>query len=448
MHLMPPPATQRALRIGVLLRDNLVEEKLIRGPTAVSIGQSLRCTLSIPVDGMPQDHTLFAVDQGRLLLRVTASMTGRLAHGNTTRSLARGAELRGGPGEQGIWSVPLGPGARGKIEIGEATLLFQEMAAPPIAPRAHLPSSVRGSLVDRVDPRLAVIVALSLAAHLGIAGWAWITERERPPNTLDELADYQPPQYDVYAISVPEPTPTSETPGTEPGSAKPVVPQQVAKPIVPRARPVDAMPQPEDPDRWAQLMTGNTPGERGQNEIGKRLPPGESLQKQIDEIRRGTGEVKVGNDKGSRPTDPGRIGTGPAGPDIGEQRMTKVTPTHEEKPVRIVLVPSGPKKPRVEQGSLTVDMVLARINSDYMSGLQRCYRLDLAQDQTLSGKIAISFTVDEKGRTTDSAAKGLTSSIDSCVDRLMGGWRFPSPKDKDGEPTEESFKVVLSLQAS
>ena len=70
---MASPAV-RALRVGVLLGDNLVEERVFRGATPITFGQSLRCTLSIPGDGVPLEHVLFVRDQGRLLLRVTAKM--------------------------------------------------------------------------------------------------------------------------------------------------------------------------------------------------------------------------------------------------------------------------------------------------------------------------------------------------------------------------------------
>ncbi|MBA3542718.1 MAG: hypothetical protein H0T79_24085, partial [Deltaproteobacteria bacterium] len=42
------PSAGRALRVGVLLRDNLVEERVFSTNAPITIGQSLRCTLSLP----------------------------------------------------------------------------------------------------------------------------------------------------------------------------------------------------------------------------------------------------------------------------------------------------------------------------------------------------------------------------------------------------------------
>ena len=55
---------QRILRIGILLGGKIVEERLIRERTSVSIGQSMKNTFSIPVEGLPLEFTLFALDDG------------------------------------------------------------------------------------------------------------------------------------------------------------------------------------------------------------------------------------------------------------------------------------------------------------------------------------------------------------------------------------------------
>ena len=46
----------RILRIGVLLGGKIVEERLIRERTPVTIGQSMRNTFSIPVEEIGRAH--------------------------------------------------------------------------------------------------------------------------------------------------------------------------------------------------------------------------------------------------------------------------------------------------------------------------------------------------------------------------------------------------------
>src|SRR5262245_4566843 len=172
---MSPAPSARALRIGIVIRDQLVEERMIRGATPVTFGQSLRCTLSVPVEGLPHDHVLFARDDGRVLLRVTAAMQGRLAHGAKVQTLD---ELRTGPAERGVWSIPLATGARGKLELAGVLILFQDVAAPAPTPRPKLPASLRGTFADRIDKRLAIILGSSIVVHIAIATWAWVTDVE------------------------------------------------------------------------------------------------------------------------------------------------------------------------------------------------------------------------------------------------------------------------------
>jgi hypothetical protein len=105
--------------VGIVISGQLVEERVFAVGRAVTFGQSLRCDLSVPVDGLPREHVLFAPDG--------------------TLSPPLGAEV-------------VGSRARGKVTVGEVTILFQEVATPVASPRMQLPASLRSSLADRIDP--------------------------------------------------------------------------------------------------------------------------------------------------------------------------------------------------------------------------------------------------------------------------------------------------------
>jgi tetratricopeptide (TPR) repeat protein len=59
--------------------------------------------------------------------------------------------------------------------------------------------------------------------------------------------------------------------------------------------------------------------------------------------------------------------------------------------------------------------------------------------------VVATLTVNETGRTVSHKATGFAGEVDSCIEGLMGSWRFPVPKDKDGEGTEASFSITLQL---
>ena len=91
-------------------------------------------------------------------------------------------------------------------------------------------------------------------------------------------------------------------------------------------------------------------------------------------------------------------------------------------------------------------MVLDKINGVYMTGLQRCYKKALLEDATLSGKVSMAFTVNERGGLEDGSARGASTEVDACISSLMAGWRFAIPRDDDGDPTDAPFKLALALQ--
>ena len=393
----------------------------------VSFGQSLKCTLSVPLAGVPMEHALFVADQGRVLLRVCPNMTGRIATGGEMRELAGDVEVT--------------RAMRGKLHVGDATILFQEMAAPAIAPRAQLPASVRGTLADRIDRRLATIVSVSLLAHLGIASWAWMTDREGADGSPEEAIAYDAPKYDVFEMTAAE-LPPDPTGPSEPGVAAPVAPKRQTPSDMPKTD-VTRLPDPVDVDQWANALTGNVASRTGQTEIASRAPRTD-LDKQVQHVKDTGANVKVGGTPTSRDRDP-RLGTGPDG-GFGDPSLDQIAKKEKPPVTRIEPVPM-PKPPGKDP--LPITLVLGRIQGSYMAGLQRCYvKHGLAQDSKMAARVALSFTVDERGGVTNHKAAGANAEVDRCILDQMAGWRFPIPKDADGDATDASFKLVLALQPS
>jgi hypothetical protein len=96
-----------------------------------------------------------------------------------------------------------------------------------------------------------------------------------------------------------------------------------------------------------------------------------------------------------------------------------------------------------DESTLTPDLVLRKIQTAYMAGLKRCYKNYLLRDPAARGKIVLDITVDATGRTVNSRANGFARDVDDCITGNMSSWRFPIPKDRDGEPTEASFAITL-----
>ena len=440
---------QRILRIGVLLGGKIVEERLIRERTPVSIGQSMKNTFSIPIEGLPLEFTLFALDEGRYSLRFLNKMDGRLSDQGGQVNTLDALKQRGAQSHGDYWQVPLTDNARGKLSFGDLTILFQFVTEPPRQPKPMLPASVRGTFADRFDPRLWVILGASIIAHFAVVIVAWFgdIEREGIAERAYDIAFKQ----DTVAIDLTPVVPVEA--GSAAGSAAPDAGKQPDKgPAKPSKDPGGgrtnndqvAMNE-EDAARYADLLTGEGDAGKSEGDMSKRRP-GADLGDQINDVREGGKTVAIGGGagRGSRGDGDPRLGTG-GGPKIsgpGGIDSAGGGKGPEKGPAGRISVSD---KQSFDESTLTPDIVLAKIQSAYMAGLKRCYKTYLNKDASARGKVTLSLTINETGRTVKGGAKGFASEVDSCIEGLMTSWRFPIPKDKDGDATEASFAITLQL---
>jgi hypothetical protein len=167
-------------------------------------------------------------------------------------------------------------------------------------------------------------------------------------------------------------------------------------------------------------------------DMSKRRP-GADLARQLDDVKGGP-RVAIGGGGG------GGVRTGTGG---GAGSGPKVdAPGTPNAPLGRVTI-SGKKS--FDNTSLTVDQVVMKMQSAYMAGIKRCYKAFLETDPTARGKIKLSISVAESGRSVTPKARGFAAEVDTCLESLMSMWRFPNPKDADGEITDASFEVELYM---
>ncbi len=457
-------ARPRILRIGVLLGGKIVEERLIRDRGDVSVGQSGKNTFSVPLEGLPREWVLFKSHDGRYTLDFTAQMDGRLSDGDKVQTLA--AARDGGAARHGDhFTLPLSDHARGKVSLGDLTLLFQFVTEPPLQPRPLLPHSVRGTLADRIDPRLAVIVAGSVALHFGfmIAALQWdppndggiayqasqevYADETVPVNTFDQPLEVKGDDTKTAETGKDEKVPDKE-PDKKPGDKKPAGETKPTEPAGGGRDQNDAVALQEESARFADALFSEDEAGGGLAGAMENRKPGSDLGNQLDEVAksgattsigggtnrgpRGNGDPRVGTGTGPGVTGPGGpvSATGPGGKDNEKVPTGRITATD---------------KKTFDDSTLTPDAVQRKILGAYLAGLKRCHKELLKTDPTARGKVKLAFTVNESGRTVSPKASGFADSLDSCIESQMGNWRFDIPKDSDGEPTDASFEISLQL---
>jgi hypothetical protein len=377
-------------------------------------------------------------------------MDGRLSDAGGQVNTLEALKARGAQKVDDYYQVALTEGARGKLSFGDLTILFQFVTEPPRQPKPMLPASVRGTFADRFDPRLSVILGASILVHFAIVIAALLFDVEAD-NGIAERAYNLVFKQDTYTVDLSQPKPEAQT-----GSATgPTAPEKKPdKPAPTKAPDKGDAGKPNKPDQaamqeeanaFANALTGEGLNGTSDGDMSKRRP-GNDLGMEINQVREGGQEVKVGGGagRGSRGDGDARVGTG-HGPNINGPGSTESAgggKQQEKAPTGRISVAD---KQSFDESTLTPDILLAKIQSVYMSGLKRCYKEFLKKDASARGKVTLSLTVNETGRTTKGAAHGFSGEVDECIGNLMTTWRFPIPKDKDNEPTEASFSIALQL---
>src|SRR5258708_20550110 len=124
-------------RIGLVQGGKVIEERVIKQRSHVTIGPSEKSMFVVPSQSVPPNFKLFELVGSEYHLNFLDGMSGRVALATGISDLAalRGQAKRVGP----VYQVRLTEEARGKIATGETTSPFQLVAPPPLHPRPPLP---------------------------------------------------------------------------------------------------------------------------------------------------------------------------------------------------------------------------------------------------------------------------------------------------------------------
>ncbi len=456
----------RSLRVGIILGGKIVEERLVRKRTNITVGQSAKNTFSVPIEGLPREWPMFIVHDDRYALQFTDHMDGRISDGNEVYTLSA---LKGSHAQQRgeAWVIPLAETARGKIVVGEMTLLFQFVAAPPLQPRPHLPASVRGSFADRIDPHLAVVLAISLAVHAGIAIAASNIDKKKDRTDKIYEAVFKPKKVSarfkrvkIKAKADDKGKADAKKDGDKKKTAKKPSKKPSKKPGKKPAKSGGDKNKTKTPERVSdeqiertvQITVGAGGGLLGPEGDNTRSAA-RDLDKTIAAVKTSGDRVgKVGAGKGDRVArggDARRVGAGERakGPNVGkgvEDTGKKAKPRVPKSRIRL-----GGRAKGSDAKNLSPQIVTRTIQRRFMNGLRSCHKLVLKTDPNAGGKVTLKFTVGESGRVVSASVNGFNGTVDNCIQKRMLRWRFsPKPKDSDGDPTDATFRISLQLQAS
>ncbi len=461
-----PRPQPKVLRIGLVESGRIVDEKIVEKGRDVSIGSSEKNDFVITVDALPVRYALFEHHGDGYSLYFTDDMDGRVSYpgGFSELSVLRcsGRVKRSGR----RWRLDLSDDARGKVKIGESTLLFQMVTAPLVQPTPQLPSAVRSGWLRSIDWFFSSLIVASFMAQFGLV--IWLVQRDWPlqpafivTNEWDRrLFDTRPSQVDIDRLNkLNKRTPIPEdaqalappVPVENPATGQPT--PKVFRTLTPRTRgkgpetraALDAAAR----DRVQKALGEQTRELLGRiNLIGSRNQDGEGAV--ADVLRGGGVEVdqdtvmaqisglRVASADGEsvlrRPTsgnsedvvaDVGSLRrrlAGNAGNVESGSMGGETAPTARIKRGRPISVASS-------RGTLDAGAV-RRVVGQSLGGIKACYERSLRRNRSLQGRVTINFTIGEGGRVTRAQATGSTlgaPEVGQCIATRFRSLRFPSP---------------------
>jgi outer membrane biosynthesis protein TonB len=418
---------QKVLRVGVIQGGKIVEERVLPAQASVTIGTSARNTIVVQPSSLPESTLVFAWESDHYALLFADGVEGRIQgpQGSAdfgalvSQGLARSQDDR--------HVVHVNDDQRGKIVLGDVTLLWQFVGAPAETPKAVLPREAQGNHFRSLDRLFAVVLGLSFALHTG--AYVALANTEIPTEvTLEEIPD----RYAKVLIPERLPKPPEKVEEKKPEAVveqkiekkqeaerKQESPEQVAAKKAVRAAAVAKAVQSKGILKVLGALGPGTGGGAVADVFGTGGGIGD-----VASALSGAGGVAVANDPGATG---GRKGAGQVeAASIGDLATSgggKVAYGAKTE----VRVSGSVAAEEAEIDSSEIDQQkLAAFVKARQALIKACYENALKRNPNLKGKISIRFTILETGGLADVAAaqNGLGApEVAACIIQAMKSWR-------------------------
>lgn len=444
----------KVLRIGIIQGGKIIEERRCKKLETVSVGQSPKAMFVVTSPAMPKSFDLFEWTGEHYYLRLGDGMDGRIQlTGDAVSDLAALKASNQAVKRGGAIGVPITEDSRGKVMIGDVTVLFQFVEPPAAAGRVELPDEARGSLVSMIDLQFSSIFSVTALLLISVVAYA----RSVPyvePTTIEELGERY--QKLIMPDRIPEPTDTAVADAGDKGKEKqPEVKAKAADAGKNKGKGKGKAEGPVDAEAAArarkEALTKAVAGKGLLGVIGTKGSGGALADVFADG---GFGDQELGNAfsgiqgvdfadgsgaKGTRGGGSGEAATlGSLGTDGGGGRNVSVGGKAEAE----VRGSVGAEAPTVE-GDLSADVIKQEMNKK-LRALKDCYERQLKRVPTLKGKIVLQFEIMESGRVQSVSIEDDSvgsPEVKSCILERARTWRFPTPA---GGSVFVSFPLVFT----
>ena len=412
--------TPRALRVALIQAGRIVEDRTFTGREKITVGTDAKSTFLVPMADVPVTTAVFDLTKKGAELLFDGQTSGRVSIDGAEAPLQSWLSRTSTRGAQR--SLPLPADAKGRVTIGEVSLLFQFVDQPKARVPAELPKGARG-LVAQLDRSFLVILAVSLAAHF--AGAGYLKSQPVPEErdlTMEELVT---DRWASMAMERPKPkvveadkpavadAPKPKSKSTEPVKVASAAPRPTAEALKERVRSmgiVGIIGSTGDKDSgFGDLMK-----DTGVGDIATALRDARDGLK-VASVDDATAGKRKGNETGGT-SEIERVGTdGVKDVLLNEQKGPAITGRVTEERLQL-------DTPEIDELSLT------RWLQGRKPAIQSCYERELKRTPKLEGRLVIKFAITNRGRVGGVGFSEDTlrsQQVQLCISALMRGWVLP-----------------------
>lgn len=468
---MATQAVQKILRIGIIQNGRIIEEKLLRNREPVTVGQNLKkCTFVVATPELPSVHTLFDVKGGTYVLQFTDAMSGRLSVGDQVHDLAALRASGKAKKAGSAWQIELDERARGKVTVGDTTILFQFVTPPPLRVLPQLPANMRGGLLLFVGSVVGLngvfLATMLLSTLFQVGGVAWLVYMvPPPPRNLDmnaipdrfltimrpeteepevdtEVAEADP-NAEAEGVEVPADEPADEPSDSEPSDSEPSDAQQaseveeryqgrsedeireIARETVVQQSALGAVFNSEDGVGPALSQVTRSSNLRAEDVIANQAARGAGGEGGI------VSTSGIATSSGAT-GDVNRQAIEGGGSRVAAEAETGAQPAQEEQQVEVRVRVRGSSEQTAGTGTIN-DSSLASSMRRNERDITRCYERGLGRDPSLAGRVVIQFRITAGGRTDDARLNenAVGEEVGNCILGQIRRWRFDEPEGGD-----------------
>lgn len=416
-----PPGLKN-LRLALIQGAKITEDRTLKRRVAVTVGQDARNTFVVPVSNLPSSFTIFELVNNVYSLVFTAQMEGKVHVNGVDMTLQQAVQQGLAKARGSSFVLPLNDQSKGRVSLGEVSMLFQFVTPPPEAPRAELPANVRGNFLQQVDQFFFLILAISLTIHF--SGATFIACQPMPEErelSLDELPDrfvkammpeVKPPPPKTEVASGPKEEKKKDE-GKDKGEKKATSNKAELSAKVASKGLLKVIGADSGGGGAFEDVLGSS---SGVGSIGDALSGASGVGVATADSLAG-GPHGGGTGKAAGIGDLGTSGGGKV--DLGEAGARQIRGQVRDQ------------APEVESKDVDRE-ALTRYVRSRTRAIQACYEKELKRNPSLKGKIVIRFSIMPNGRTGEIDIEENTlgnEAVASCIKTIVRSWSFPFKPD-------------------